>query len=185
MLPELAADEQTEVITLYEDIKVGLDSSRPCEMPLDKPVLALKAGQTPSGQAATASHTGALAGARAAFRAVCRQTGDLLRGTIREMFDGAMALEYQPPLRGGSLSSPMPADRQRLRPTPWSLSGLRRRRVSATQAALRGFLLPDAQVAGPVDMLGGAHEDDYRQALAAVWDYEAAHGVLVILVRRQ
>ena len=186
MLPELAADEQTEVITLYlEDIKGGpgfVAALR--DAALHKPVLALKAGQTPSGQAATASHTGALAGAHAAFRAVCRQTGVILCGTIKEMFDGAMALEYQPPLPGRRIAiltnagGPAALAADALEPL-----GLTLARTSAnTQAALRGFLLPDAQVAGPVDMLGGAHEDDYRQALAAVWDDEATDGVLIILV---
>ncbi|MGO8948596.1 MAG: acetate--CoA ligase family protein [Ktedonobacterales bacterium] len=186
MLPELAMDEQTEVITLYlEDIKGGpgfVAALR--DAAAHKPVLALKAGRTTSGQTATASHTGALAGAHAAFRAVCRQTGAIECATIKEMIHGAMALAYQPPLSGRQIAiltnagGPAALAADALEPLGLTLA----QTGTATQAALRGFLLPDAQVAGPVDMLGGAREDDYRQALAAVLDDEAADGVLIILV---
>ena len=77
VIPFLAADDFSRVIALYlEDVKGGpafVDALR--EAVARKPVLVLKAGRTASGQVATASHTGALAGAHAAFRAACLQTG--------------------------------------------------------------------------------------------------------------
>jgi acetyltransferase len=186
MLPELAMDEQTEVITLYlEDIKGGprfVAALR--DAAAHKPVLALKAGRTTSGQTATASHTGALAGAHAAFRAVCRQTGALECATIKDMFHGAMALAYQPALPGRRIAiltnagGPAALAADALEPVGLTLAHT----SAATQTALRGFLLPDAQVGGPVDMLGGAREDDYRHALATMLEDEATDGVLIILV---
>lgn len=186
MLRELASDERTTVITLYlEDIKGGpgfVEALR--EAAARKPVLALKAGRTSSGQAATASHTGALAGAHAAFHAVCRQTGAIECATIKEMFHGAMALAYQPPLPGRRIAiltnagGPAALAADALEPEGLTLAHT----SAATQAALRGFLLPDAQVTGPVDMLGGAREEDYLKALAAVLDDEATDGVLIIQV---
>jgi acetate---CoA ligase (ADP-forming) len=186
MLPELATDEQTKVITLYlEDIKGGpgfVAALR--DAAAHKPVLALKAGRTTSGQIATASHTGALAGAHSAFRAICRQTGVIECATIKEMFHGAMALAYQPPLPGRRIAiltnagGPAALAADALEPLGLTLAHT----GAATQATLRGFLLPDAQVAGPVDMLGGARVDDYRQALAAVLDDEETDGVLIIHV---
>lgn len=186
MLRVLAADEQTEVITLYlEDIKGGpgfVAALR--DAAAHKPILALKAGRTTSGQAATASHTGALAGAHAAFRAVCRQTGVVECATIKELFHGAMALEYQPPLLGQQIAiltnagGPAALAADALEPLGLTLAHT----SAATQDALRGYLLPDAQIAGPVDMLGGACEDDYRRALTALLDDAANDGVLVILV---
>ena len=186
MLRELTSDEKTTVITLYlEDIKGWPDFVEALrEAAARKPVLALKAGRTSSGQAATASHTGALAGAHTAFHAVCRQTGAIECGAIEEMLHGAMALAYQPPLSGRRITiltnagGPAALAADALEPFGLTLTHT----SAATQAALRGFLLPDAQVSGPVDMLGGAHVEDYRQALGVVLDDEATDGVLVIQV---
>ena len=62
-------------------------------------------------------------------------------------------------------------------------AGLRLARTGIeTQVALRSFLIPDAQVAGPVDLLGGADEHGYRQALDAVLADPDCDGVLAILV---
>ena len=185
MLPELATDDQTKVITMYlEDVKGGPEFIAALRDTVAvKPVLALKAGRTASGQTATASHTGALAGAHAAFRAVCRQTGVIECATVKEVFDAAVALAYQPPLRGQRIAiltnagGPAALAADALEPL-----GLKLARTSpTTQAILRGFLLPDAQVAGPVDMLGGARADDYRRALAAVLDDAETDGVMTIL----
>jgi acetyl coenzyme A synthetase (ADP forming)-like protein len=186
LLPCLAADKNTQVITLYlEDVKDGPRFIASLgETAAVKPVLAIKAGRTASGQIATASHTGALASAHAAFRAACRQTGAIECDTVKALFDGAMALSYQPLLAGRRIAiltnaggpAALAADHM-------ELTGLTLARTSAdAQAALRTFLSTEAQVAGPVDMLGGATEENYRQAFVALSRDEANDGILVILV---
>jgi acetyltransferase len=186
VIPFLAADDVSRVITLYlEDVKGGpafVEALR--QAAARKPVLALKAGRTASGQAATASHTGALAGVHAAFRAACKQTGVIEVENIEALFNGALALAYQPLPSGNRVAiltnaggpSVLAAD-------ALEAAGLRLARTSPeTQALLRTFLHLDAQVGGPVDLLGGADEHDYHRALAAVLADPAADGALAILV---
>ncbi len=185
MLPCLAEDEHTQVITLYlEDIKDGpgfLAALR--EITPRKPVLAIKAGRTSGGQAATASHTGALAGAHAAFAAACRQYGVIEFDSVKDMFDGAMALAYQPLLKGRRIAiltnggGPAALAADAMEPIGLTLA----RTSVETQARLRTFLLSDAQVGGPIDMLGGADEHDFRRALEVVLEDEGNDGVLVVL----
>ncbi len=98
VIPFLADDPQSKVITLYlEDVKGGpafVEALR--EASRRKPVIALKTGRTGSGQAATASHTGALAGVHSAFRAACKQAGALEVESVQALFDAALAFAYQP-----------------------------------------------------------------------------------------
>ena len=186
VIPFLAADEVSRVIALYlEDIKGGpafVDVIR--EASLLKPVLAIKAGRTDSGQAATASHTGALAGAHAAFRAACKQTGVVEVESVRGLINGALALAYQPLPAGDRIAIVTNAGGPAaLAADAFESAGLRLARSSAeTQSALRGLLHPDAQVAGPVDMLGGAGERDFRAALDVVLADPGCDGVLAVLV---
>ena len=186
VIPFLAADETSRVITLYlEDVKGGpafVDALRAAAT--RKPVLAIKAGRTASGQTATASHTGALAGAHAAFRAACRQTGVIEVESVQALFNGALALAYQPLPHGNRIALVTNAGGPAaLAADVLEGAGLRLARTGvATQAALRSFLIPDAQVAGPVDLLGGADEHGYRQALDAVLADPECDGVLAVLV---
>ena len=186
VIPFLAADEASRVITLYlEDVKGGpafVDALR--DATARKPVLAIKAGRTASGQTATASHTGALAGAHAAFRAACKQTGVIEAESIQALFNGALALAYQPLSHGNRIALVTNAGGPAaLAADALEGAGLRLARTGvATQAALRSFLIPDAQVAGPVDLLGGADEYGYRQALDAVLADPECDGVLAVLV---
>jgi acetyltransferase len=185
LLPVLAADSNSRVIILYlEDIKGG-EAFVPAlrDAAAIKPVLVLKTGRTASGQAATASHTGALAGAHAAFRAACNQTGAIEVDRVQTLFNAALALAYQPRPAGNRIAiltnaggpAAVAAD-------AFEAAGLRLAQTSPeTRTVLRGFLHPDAQVAGPVDMLGGADETHYRRALAAMLADPAVDGVLAIL----
>ena len=185
LLPYLVEDEHTRVLTLYlEDVKDGpgfMAVARAAAA--HKPVLAIKAGRTSGGQAATASHTGALAGAHAAFRAACRQTGIVECDTVKAMFDGATALAYQPLLTGRRIAiltnggGPAALAADAMEPIGLTLAHT----GPAAQAILHTFLLPYAQVAGPVDMLGGASVQDYRQSLEALLGDEENDGILVIL----
>jgi acetate---CoA ligase (ADP-forming) len=186
IIPFLAADNISRVIALYlEDVKGGpafvaalRDAAR------RKPVLAIKTGRTAGGQAATASHTGALAGVHAAFRAACKQAGVIEVESIQALFDGALALAYQPLPAGGRIAILTNAGGPAaLAADVLEGAGLQLARTSPeTQAALRGCLHGEAQVAGPVDMLGGADHADYRQAVDAVLADPANDGILAILV---
>lgn len=185
-LPFLAADEVSRVITLYlEDIKGGpafVEALR--NAAAVKPILVIKSGRTASGQAATASHTGALAGVHAPFRAACKQTGVIEVESIQGMFNAALALAYQPLLAGSRLAivtnSGGPAA---LAADAMEAAGLTLAHTSLdTQQTIRKFVHPDAQVAGPVDMLGGADEHTFRGAVEAVLKDPANDGLLTILV---
>jgi len=185
VLTFLAADETSRVITLYlEDVKGGpafVDALRSAAA--RKPVLALKTGRTASGQAATASHTGALAGAHAAFRAACKQTGVIELETMQGLFNAALALAYQPLPAGNRIAlvtnSGGPAA---LAADTLEAAGLRLAHTSpAVQDHLTGVLGADVQVMGPVDLLGGGGERHYRIRLDAILADPACDGVLAIL----
>jgi acetyl coenzyme A synthetase (ADP forming)-like protein len=186
MLPLLAADDLSRVIVLYlEDVKGGpafVEALR--EAVERKPVLVLKAGRTASGQAATASHTGALASAHAAFRAACLQTGAVEVGGIERLFNGALALACQPPPEGNRVAivtnSGGPAA---LAADAFEAARLRLAHVGErTAESLRRSVHRDVQTLGPIDLLGGADERDYLKATELVLADPAVDGVLVNLV---
>ncbi|KAF0108960.1 MAG: hypothetical protein FD146_4 [Anaerolineaceae bacterium] len=186
LLHYLAEDDRSRVIALYlEDVRDGaafVDAAR--HACAHKFVLALKAGRTQSGQAATASHTGALAGAHAAFRAACKQTGILELDSMSSLLNASLALASQPLPRGGRIAiltnagGPSALAADALNPAGLTLA----RTGPETQSALRGLLHPEACVSAPVDMLGGANESHYRRALEALLDDPANDGVIVIHV---
>ncbi len=186
LLSFLAADANSRVIALYLEDIMGGPAFVPTlqEAAMTKPVLVLKTGRTVSGQVATASHTGALAGVHAAFRAACRQFGVIEVERVQTLFNGALALAYQPLPAGNRIAiltnaggpAAVAAD-------AFEAAGLRLARTGPqTQAALRPHLHPDAQLSGPVDMLGGAEATHYRLALEAVLADPNVDGVLTILV---
>ncbi len=186
LLPYLAEDAQTKVIAMYlEEVKDGpgfLDAIRSIA-PL-KPLLAIKAGRTASGQAATASHTGALASPHAAFRAACRQHGVIEFESIEAMFNGGLALAYQPLPQGSRIAivtnaggpAALAAD------TLGALGLTLARTHPAIQAELRKTLHADAQVAGPIDLLGGATEHEYAAACATLLQDPELDAILAIIV---
>ncbi len=186
VIPFLAADPLTKVITLYlEDVKGGpafVAALR--EAAARKPVIALKTGRTGSGQAATASHTGALAGVHSAFRAACKQAGALEVESVQALFDAALAFAYQPLPDGNRIAIVTNAGGPAaLAADTLEGAGLRLARTTqATQDALRPVVAPDAQLGGPVDLLGGADEHGYRAAMDAVLADPDCDGVLAVLV---
>ena len=58
----------------------------------NKPVIVVKAGRSPAGQQAAASHTGALAGSDNVFDAAIRRAGMLRVDTLADLFVAAEAL---------------------------------------------------------------------------------------------
>jgi acetyltransferase len=90
----LASDARTRAIVLYiesvEGARKFMSAARAAAR--NKPVIVIKAGQSPAGQAAAASHTGALAGSDLVYDAAIQRAGMLRVQTLDELFIAAETL---------------------------------------------------------------------------------------------
>jgi acetyl coenzyme A synthetase (ADP forming)-like protein len=185
-LESLAADPHTRVVAAYvEGLPDGrrfVETAR--RLTSHKPLVVLKAGRTPSGTRAVASHTGALAGADRAFLAACRRAGAIPVENLEELVDAAIALAYRQPPPGPRMAiltnAGGPAavgadelDRQGLRLTDFS---------GETETRLREICPPGTMVGNPVDMLGGPQPGHYTAALEALLAAPEVDGVMAVFV---
>jgi acetate---CoA ligase (ADP-forming) len=132
-----------------------------------KPILALKSGTTATGQRAASSHTAALAGSEAAVDALFRQAGVIRAPSLEELIDVAALLSSQPETKGRRVAVLTNAGGLGiLCADACEAAGLEVGELSAaTREKLAALLSPEASVANPVDMLGGATAATYAEAL--------------------
>ena len=99
-------DRLTRTVLLYvESVKDGrrfFENAR--RVGRSKPVVLLKGGQSEAGRRAAASHTGAMAGDRRVFDAVCRQAGIVKVDQPMDLLDLAAAFDSLPLPRGNRVA---------------------------------------------------------------------------------
>lgn len=175
----LADDAETKVVGLYiESVTDGrefMQAVRECTR--HKPVIVIKAGRTRSGQRATLSHTGSMAGADAVYDAALRQCGAIRVHTIEELFDLCKGFLYAPSPQGRHIAivtnsggpGVLAADRAEdigldvAEPSP------------ALKETLSEFLPSHCALKNPIDLTVEGTEDGYRKTLLAVLqEYDAA-----------
>ncbi len=183
----LGEDPRTEVIMGYLE---GIDDGRAFmeaakEVARKKPVIIFKSGVTAAGARAASSHTGSLAGSEVAFEAASRQAGIIRARNLREFFNLALLLAFQPVMEGPRLAiltnsggpgivAADACERSSLElPT---LSG-------ETVERLRAVLPAYAAFYNPVDITGDADAERYEKALEVLLEDERLNGLLVILSR--
>jgi len=165
----LGDDPNTTVIAAYvEQIKNGrhfLEVAR--EVSRKKPIVLLKAGRTSAGARAVSSHTGSLAGAYSAYQAAFKQGGVIEVNSVAELFEVAMSLDFQPlPTGRRAVILTNAGGPAALASDSLSAHGILLEDLEPeTSRVLRQHLNPAAQVANPVDMLGGAEPVDYGMAV--------------------
>ncbi len=176
MLDWLASDVRTRAILLYaeslESPRKFMSAARAAAR--NKPVLVVKAGRSPQGQAAAASHSGALAGSDLVYDAAIRRAGMLRVNTLQDLFVAAEMLAHFPGMQRGNGIEAL----ERLTiVTNGGGAGV----MAADAAALAGVTLaPLAQAtreqldavlprtwshANPVDIIGDAPVERYVSAL--------------------
>ncbi len=101
-LEYFAQDPHTRVILCYiEGFKDGARFFNMAkEVSKEKPIILLKAGQTPAGAKAARSHTASLAGSDAVIAGMCKQAGIIRVKTLDELVDVGIAFLRQPLPRG-------------------------------------------------------------------------------------
>ena len=148
-----------------------------------KPIVAIKAGVTSSGSKAVSSHTGALAGSERAYEAAFKQAGVIRARSTSELFDFALALARQPLPPNGKVAIVTNAGGPGIMATDaiervgLSLVSLKEQ----TMDSLRKALPPAGSVLNPVDLLGDATSDRYRNAIDIILADPNVGALLVIL----
>jgi acetyl coenzyme A synthetase (ADP forming)-like protein len=169
---EWGTDNGTEVVLGYlEDIGDGrsfVETAR--EVTAETPVVVVKSGRTEAGASAAASHTGAMAGSEAAYRAGLSQAGVLRADSVQELFDYAAMLAGQPlPETGGvaivtNAGGPGVMTTDAVGDAELDLAEL----SGDTRNHLRELLPPAAAVGNPVDILGDASVERFADGLDIV-----------------
>ncbi|QBM26552.1 GNAT family N-acetyltransferase [Hydrogenophaga pseudoflava] len=183
MLDFLGSDPHTRAILLYiesvEEARKFMSAARAAAR--NKPVIVVKAGRSAAGQAAAASHTGALAGSDAVFDAAIARAGMLRVLTLDDLFLAAETLarfrdgpsEKLVVLTNGGGAGVMAADEASALGVP--LAPL----DDAMLARLDAVLPTHWSRANPVDIIGDAPAERYVAALEALAG-DAASAVLFI-----
>jgi acetyltransferase len=172
MLDFLGSDPKTRSILLYiESIQTSrkfMSAARAAAR--NKPVIVVKAGRSTAGQAAAASHTGALAGSDAVFAAAIARSGMLRVDSLQDLFLAAETLtRYRDGptgeltvLTNGGGAGVMAADAAAAAGVPLAeLDG-------ALKAKLDAVLPANWSHANPVDIIGDAPTSRYVAALEAL-----------------
>jgi acetyltransferase len=187
LLRFLGDDPQTKVICMYlEDISDGREFINVCRKIFwekDKPMLAIKAGQSPEGARAASSHTGSLAGSDNVYEALLLQSGVQRVRTIEELFDLAEAYSNVPMPRGRNLAIITNAGGPGILATDAAVrAGLKLSEFTEkTKKALRKHLPPTAAVGNPVDVIGDATSERYKAAIDVLLKGAHVDALLVIL----
>ena len=185
-LDYLVSDPATKAILLYIE---GIKNSRRFMSSLRaaariKPVIALKVGRHAAGAEASMSHTGALVGSDETFSAALSRSGVLRVETIGQLFSSAKALsasQYRGSferlviITNGGGPGVMAADRA-------SDHGIELSSLSSTTLSALNEVLPEVwSHSNPVDIIGDAPPERYRQAIDICLEDPGVDGAIVIL----
>jgi len=184
LLDYLAGDASSRAILLYmESLRSApkfMSAARRAAR--SKPVVVIKSGRHASGAKAALSHTGALAGADAAFEAAFRRAGLVRVNELQDLFEAAEVLSKVAPLEGDRLgivtngggAGVLAADR--LADLDLELGDL----APETVARLDAVLPATWSHGNPIDIIGDADAERYRTAVEAALDDPALDALLIM-----
>ncbi|WP_435185161.1 acetate--CoA ligase family protein [Halobellus sp. EA9] len=177
-------DPDTDVIIGYlEGIDDGqrfIRSAR--EVTQDTPIVLVKSGRTDAGAQAASSHTGTIAGSDEAYEAGLEQAGVIRAETVQELFDAARVLESQPvPERDGvavitNAGGPGVMTTDAIGDSRLSMATF----ADDTLEAFREALPAGGNVYNPVDVVGDADNERFRDAVDVALGDENVGSVIVL-----
>ena len=183
-LDYLAGDRGSRAILLYMEHLTHAPKfmSAARRAARSKPVIVLKTGRHATAAKAAMSHTGALAGADAAYNAMFRRAGLLRVQELEELFQAAEILASRSHLKGerlailtnGGGAGVLAAD------TLADLGGGLAELSPTSRDKLDAALPPTWSKGNPVDIIGDASAERYGRAMQAVLEDANSDAVLVM-----
>jgi len=162
-------DPETDVIIGYlEGISEGrdfIDTAR--EVTQDTPIVLVKSGRTDAGAQAASSHTGTIAGSEQAYEAGLDQAGVLRAESVQGLFDAAQMLANQPVPDNNDIAVITNAGGPGVMSTD-AIGDSDLEMATFSQETLDEFseqLPPEGNIYNPVDIVGDANVERFRDAL--------------------
>ena len=177
-------DPETDVIIGYlegiSDGRAFIETAR--ETARDTPIVAVKSGRTSAGAQAASSHTGTLAGSEKAYEAGLDQAGVIRAESVDDLFDAAGILGSQPLPDTDSVAIVTNAGGPGVMATDAvGDAGLDLASFAPeTTDALRESMPAAANIHNPVDVIGDADVDRFREALEIALTDEHVGAALVL-----
>lgn len=184
VLRTLAAHKQTRVIVMYlEDVGDGkefLETCRSVTRDHKKPVLVLKSGRSPEGAKAAMSHTGALMGSDELYDALLKQAGVIRVDTMDELFDYATAFSKQPLPKEGLAIVSNAGGPAIISTDACSKMGIKMADITSIRPQIDEVIPPWGSSRNPVDIVGDADYNRFRNVLERVLGHENVGSVIVM-----
>ncbi len=185
VLDYLANDPRTESILIYIE---GIQKARNFMSSLraaarSKPVFVIKVGRHEAGSRAARSHTGALVGADDVFNAALRRSGAVRVMSIGGLFSAAQSLASNRHFSGNRLAIITNGGGPGVMAIDRAVDlGVAVAQLSAQTVEKLNQALPETwSHNNPVDIIGDATPERYRDAVTLCMQDEAVDGALVIL----
>ena len=184
ILDYLAADVNTRAILLYiesiTNARKFMSAARAAARL--KPVIVVKGVRFAESAQAAASHTGAMAGIDGVFDAACRRAGILRVKDMEALFNAVETLSMARPLTGERLAILTNGGGVGVLATDTLIEkgGSLATLSPETIARLDTILPPTWSRTNPIDIIGDADSERYRQAMAPLLDDKNVDGILVM-----
>ena len=176
-------DENTNCIALHmEDLKDGRAFVEVAQrVSKKKPIVVLKAGATPSGSKAAASHTAALAGDDKVYEDILRQAGVVRASGLNEMLQFARCLPILPTPKGENVVIITGAGGSGVLLSDACFNtGLQLMEMpDDLNEAFMKFIPPFGAAGNPVDITGGEPPETYKNTVALGLEDERIHALVL------
>ena len=176
-------DDATNCVALHmEDLKDGrafVEVAR--RVSKKKPIVVLKAGATPAGTKAAASHTAALAGDDKVYDDILREAGVVRARGLQELLQFARCLPILPTPKGENIVIITGAGGSGVLLSDASFNnGLKLMEMpDDLNEAFMKFIPPFGAAGNPVDITGGEPPETYRNTIALGLEEERIHALVL------
>jgi len=184
LLKKWRKDDTESIISYTEGIENGREFMEEAEKTSrKKPIVMIKSGRTEKGGSAASSHTGSIAGSYQAYKAAFRKAGIVEAESSRELLDRGRAFSYQSPPEGDSIAIVTNAGGPGVITTDEiSQRGLELAEFSdEVREELEESMPEESAAHNPLDVIGDAGHERYRQALKTVLKDGNVDAVVVLL----
>lgn len=185
LIDYFGTDQRTSCILIYMESLVNARKfmSAARAFARSKPIIILKAGRSTEGGQAALSHTGSMAGNDHVYDASFQRAGIIRVDTIAQLFNCAQSLAMQPRPYGNRLAIVTNAGGPGVLATDSLMlnGGVLATLSEESMKKLNSFLPPHWSRNNPIDVLGDASAETYKQALDVCLADPNVDGVLAIL----